>query len=57
MVIVPRLTMEQEVYEIGYTPDRVMLEYQGNGFISTQLFDKWATEVFFPHVQDVRRRI
>jgi hypothetical protein len=40
MVIVPRLTVEQEVYEIGYTPDLVMLEYQENEFISTQLFDK-----------------
>jgi hypothetical protein len=57
MVIVPRLTVEQEVYEIGYDPDRIMLEHQENSFISTQLFDKWATEVFFPHVHDVRRRI
>jgi hypothetical protein len=57
IAIVPRLWVEQEVYEIGYTPDRVMLEYQENGFISTKLFDKRATEVFFPHVQDVRRRI
>jgi hypothetical protein len=57
MVIVPRLTVEHEVYEIEYTPDRVMLEYQETGFISTQLFDKWATEVFLPHVQDLRRRI
>jgi hypothetical protein len=26
-----------------------MLEYQAKGFISTQLFDKWAIDVFFPH--------
>jgi hypothetical protein len=57
IIIVPRLTVEQEVYEIGYTPDRVILEYQENGFVSTQLFDKWVTYVFFPHVQDGRRRI
>jgi hypothetical protein len=57
LVIVPRLTVDQEVYEIRYTPDRVMLEYQENGFISTQLFDKWVIDVFFPHVEDVRRKI
>jgi hypothetical protein len=31
MILVPRLTVEQEVYETGYTPDRVMVEYQENG--------------------------
>jgi hypothetical protein len=40
MVIIPGHTMKQELYEIGYTPDRVLLEHQENGFISTPLFEK-----------------
>jgi hypothetical protein len=48
VVIVPRHTLEQELYEIGYTPDRVLLEHQENGFISRQLIGKWATDLVFP---------
>jgi hypothetical protein len=47
MVIVPRHTPKQELSESSYTPDRVPSEHQENGFISTQLFQKWATGVFF----------
>jgi hypothetical protein len=48
MSIAPHLMVEQEAYEIGYTPNRVMFEYQENDFISTQLFKKWANKIFFP---------
>jgi hypothetical protein len=57
MVIVPRRALEQGLYEIGYTPDRVTLEHQENCFISTRLFEKWAIDVLLPHVAVVRRRL
>jgi hypothetical protein len=53
MAVIPCLTVKQEVYEIGYTPNRVMLEYQEDDFISTQLFEKWVNEIFLPHVDDM----
>jgi hypothetical protein len=57
MVIVPRHTLEQKLYEIGYTPDCVLLEHQENGVISKQLFGKWATDLVFPHVEAVGQRL
>jgi hypothetical protein len=55
MITVPRLTVEQERYEIACAPDRVMMECQENGSISTQRFEKWVPEVLRPHLDDVRK--
>jgi hypothetical protein len=57
MIIVPRLTFEQGVYEIGSTPDHAMVEYQENGFISRHLFEKLTTSVFFAGVEEVHERV
>jgi hypothetical protein len=54
LILVPRATTEQELYEIGYTPDKLHLAHQENGFINTALFDSWITEVFLAWVD--RRR-
>ena len=49
-VIVPRKTIEMELFENGYTPDKVMLAYQENGFFTIEIFERWAFEVFFPEI-------
>lgn len=54
MVILPRKTIEAELYEVGYTPDKVLAVYQENRLITTPLFELWAEEIFFPNVQKMR---
>jgi hypothetical protein len=54
LVIVHRETIETELYELGYTPDRVLLAQQGNAFITTDLFHSWAKEVLFPYFESTR---
>ena len=39
-VIVPHKTIEMELFENGYTPDKVMLAYQENGFFTTEIFER-----------------
>jgi hypothetical protein len=54
LIIVQRATTEQELYEVGYTPDKVRLAHQENAFINTELFNAWVLAVFLPWVD--RRR-
>jgi hypothetical protein len=54
LIIVQRKTTEQELYDIGYTPDKVGLTHQESGFINTELFNSWVVDVLLPRV-DIRR--
>ena len=54
LIIITRKTAELEIFNVGYTPNRTILCYQENGFITTTLFEKWADEVFFPEVYQRR---
>ena len=54
-VIVPRATAEKELKYYGYDESNIVLTSQTNAFMTTALFDYWATTVFFPTV-DHRRR-
>lgn len=49
-IVVPRKTVETELYESGYTRDKVCILYSESGFFSTELFDKWAFNYFFPEM-------
>ena len=53
-ITVPRSTIEVELLESGYTPDKVCITHQENGFYDTKSFCEWAESIFFPEIQ--RRR-
>jgi hypothetical protein len=55
IVIVPCHTLEQNLYEINYTPNRALLERQENILIYIHLFEKWAIYMFFSDLEVVRR--
>ena len=55
-VVVPRKTVETELYEFGYTTDKICYGYSETGFFSTELFEKWAFEYFFPEVRQRREK-
>jgi hypothetical protein len=48
MMIVDRVTMEADLALFGYSGDKVLMVTQQNAFMTTQLFDMWADQVFFP---------
>lgn len=53
-IVVPRKTVEIELYHNGYTPDKVQIYTQENGFFEAGLFGRWAEEVVVP--EDEKRR-
>jgi hypothetical protein len=57
LIIVPRHTCEQELYEIGFTPQSVLYAEQENGFITAELFNYWAEEVLFPYIERTRKEL
>jgi hypothetical protein len=57
LIIVPLATTEQELYEIGYIPDKVFLGRQENGFINLDRFNVWAMQVFLPWVDNRREEV
>jgi hypothetical protein len=57
LMIVARKTSEIELYEIGYTPDRVTLKFQESGFMNTSLFEQWMMDEFLPSVRTRRARL
>jgi hypothetical protein len=57
MVVVPRKTIETELYSLGLTPRKVLYAYQENGFITTELFDEYADEIRFPFIEETREEM
>ena len=55
MIVLTRSTIETELYEFGYTQDKILFDYSKSGFMNTQLFVKWAKNAFSPilHNEDV----
>ena len=54
MVVLARETMEQELLDNGYTPDKVIYGRSDSGFMNTNLFMKWAKESFVPEMRAKR---
>jgi hypothetical protein len=54
LAIVPRLTTKVELFEVGYTPQHLILAYREGKFIDSKLFLRLAREIFAPDV--MRRR-
>jgi hypothetical protein len=57
LIIVPRKTIEVELFEVGYTPDKVLVRFQENGFISAALFDEWVHSILVPAIHERRQKI
>ena len=55
-IVVPRSTIELELLEAGYTPDKVCLTHQENGFYDTNAFCAWADSMFFPELARLREK-
>ena len=51
LIVTPRKTIEKELYDIGLTPDKVMVCYQENGFVDSYSFLLWACNIFFPEIE------
>jgi hypothetical protein len=49
-IIVDRKTLDDELTLIDYSPLTVRIVYQKHAFMTKQLFDQWAEEIFFPSV-------
>jgi hypothetical protein len=57
LLIVSRKTSELELYEIGYTPEKVNLRYQESGFMNTILFEEWLWDEIIPVVRERRAKL
>jgi hypothetical protein len=57
LVVVPRKSIERELFQLGYTPKRVMYGSNESGFITTELFDEWARKELIPYVTKTRNEL
>ena len=48
LVVLSRKTIEKELYDFGFTPEKVMFAYQENGFVTTDIFLEWAMTYLIP---------
>lgn len=53
-IVVPRKTIELELYDQGYTPDKLCICSSDSGFFATEQFLTWAFECFFPEIRKKR---
>jgi hypothetical protein len=53
-LIVSRTTAENELRLSGYDRNNVFIASQENAFMTRSLFELWATEVFFPMIEQLR---
>jgi hypothetical protein len=49
-IIVDRKTLDDELTLLGYSPSTVQIVYQQHAFMTKQLFEQWASDIFFPTV-------
>ena len=56
MIVLPRDTMERELFLLGYTRDKIHFASSPKGFMNTSLFQDWATQTFFPEMRERRRQ-
>ena len=56
MVIISRETIEKELLDLGYTPDKVMYGRSDTGFMNQTLFLNWAKNSFIPEMR-IKRNI
>jgi hypothetical protein len=49
--------MESHIRVAGYSSEKVDVCYQSNGYLTSKLFECWADQIFFPHVEQGRRAL
>jgi hypothetical protein len=54
LMIVPRFTIELELYFWGYEVTKVIFKYQVHGFITFQLFEEWVNKMPMPSSAEQR---
>jgi hypothetical protein len=57
LVIIQRKTIEQELSELGYTPDQCIIVWREVGFITHALFEQWRRDVLFPDLNATRPKL
>jgi hypothetical protein len=55
-VILPRETIDEEVYRQGFTPEKVVFIHHIHAFMTKKLFELWMIQVFIPDLQQRRER-
>jgi hypothetical protein len=55
VIVIPRKTIEIDVYECGFTRDTCHVVVQEHGFLIAELCAEWAEAVFFTGVIQTRR--
>jgi hypothetical protein len=53
-IILPRETVDEEIFRAGYTPDKVMFFHHIHAFMTQKIFEKWMTLIFIPSLQQRR---
>lgn len=54
LVIASRKTIDADVLQAGYTPDKVAYHYSCTGYITEEIFRNWLLRVFVPHIAHIR---
>lgn len=54
LVISGRKTIDDELFELGYTPDDVMFPHSATGYMTSTIFAEWLEEVFVPYINEQR---
>jgi hypothetical protein len=57
LIVIPRKSVEAELFECGFTPDCCAIHSQPNVFMTTALFEEWFLTIFIADTLDQRRRL
>jgi hypothetical protein len=55
-VILPRETIDEEIFRIGYTPHKVIFFHHVHSFMTKRIFEFWMNNVFYPEIVIRRAR-
>jgi hypothetical protein len=55
-VILPRETIDEEIFRAGYTPDKVIFFHHVHSFMTKRIFEQWMNNVFLPEIDSRRAR-
>jgi hypothetical protein len=56
-IVVPRKTLETELYESGFPPEVCCVVHQENGYVTALLFEDWLEKVLIPDAISQRERL
>jgi hypothetical protein len=47
-VILPRETVDEEIYRAGYTEEKVVFHHHIHALMTKRIFEKWMNLIFIP---------